>query len=39
MKSALLRLTSRTRSKDNVVIIISLDWMRDFIVVPWAKAS
>ena len=31
------RLTSRTRSKDDVVVIIALDWMRDFIVIPLGK--
>ena len=32
-----LWLTSRTRSKDDVVIIISLDWMRDLIASPLSK--
>ena len=32
-----LRFTSRTRSKDDVVIIIALDWMRDFIAGPFIK--
>ena len=31
------RLTSRTRSKDNVVVIIALDWMRDLIASPLSK--
>ena len=32
-----LRLTSRTRSKDDVVIIITLDWMRDLIAISLSK--
>ena len=32
-----LRLTSCTRSKDNVVVIITLDWMRNLITSPLSK--
>ena len=32
-----LWLTSRTRSKDNVVVIIALDWMCDLIASPLGK--